>query len=482
MRPDIATSPLPARGPRYRMIWRWHFYAGLFCMPFVLWLASTGSIYLFKPQIDAWLERPYDHLTVNGPLATPSAQVAAALASEPGTVLNAYELPRTPHSAARVLVGEGSTVRRVYVHPQTLQVLGALDEDRRFTQLIFRLHGELLLGRGGSMLVELAASWAIVMLISGLYLWWPRDANGMAGVVYPRLRRGGRVFWRDLHAVIGLWVSAFALFLLVSGLPWATFWGGNLKTVRSLLAPAAQQQDWTTGSADEAQRVRAQNTQQEHIGHEHGGSGQGGHDMRMHDLHGMHDMPGMVGMESMMLPSFDGAALDRVVPVVAALELPPPVLVAPPSAAAAQWTARSDTQDRPRRVSLVLDAATGSIVTRVDFAQRPLLDRIIGTGVAAHEGQLFGWFNQLLGVLTALGLITLSVSALTLWWQRRPAGVLGAPASVVGERVGLPLVGLIVLFGVLLPLLGLSLIAVLVLERVLLRRIAPLRNFFGIAG
>src|SRR3546814_20721219 len=78
MKTDSATIPLSARGPRYRMIWRWHFYAGLFCMPFVLWLASTGSIYLFKPQIDHWLERPYDRLTINGPLATPSAQVAAA--------------------------------------------------------------------------------------------------------------------------------------------------------------------------------------------------------------------------------------------------------------------------------------------------------------------------------------------------------------------------------------------------------------------
>ncbi|HLH33890.1 MAG TPA: hypothetical protein VKX41_04400 [Alloacidobacterium sp.] len=28
----------------YRTIWRWHFYAGLFCIPFVLWLATTGSI------------------------------------------------------------------------------------------------------------------------------------------------------------------------------------------------------------------------------------------------------------------------------------------------------------------------------------------------------------------------------------------------------------------------------------------------------
>jgi uncharacterized iron-regulated membrane protein len=361
-----------------------------------------------------------------------------------------------------------------------LQVLGAVDEESRFTRLIFRLHGELLLGRGGSMLVELAASWAIVMLVSGLYLWWPRDADGFAGIAYPRLRRGGRVFWRDLHAVVGVWVSAFALFLLVSGLPWATFWGGNLKTVRTWFAPMAQQQAWTTGAADDAQRVRAQNTQHEHMGH--AGHEHGGHDMRMHGIHDMHDMPGMVGMSLMMLPTFDADALDRLVPVVSALHLPPPVLIAPPSAASAQWTARSDTQDRPQRVALTLDGERGAVLTRKEFRDQPLLDRIIGTGVAAHEGQLFGWLNQLLGVLTALGLITLVVSSLTMWWTRRPAGTLGAPPGVAGERVGAPLIALAVLFGVLLPLLGVSLIAVLVIERVLLRRIAPLRDFLGIAA
>ena len=26
----------------YRAVWRWHFYPGLLCLPFVLWLAATG--------------------------------------------------------------------------------------------------------------------------------------------------------------------------------------------------------------------------------------------------------------------------------------------------------------------------------------------------------------------------------------------------------------------------------------------------------
>jgi hypothetical protein len=85
----------------YRTIWRWHFYAGLFCIPFVIWLSITGSIYVFKPQIERFLDRPYDSLNVTGKRATADAQVKAALAAVPGSSLHYYELPRTPESASR---------------------------------------------------------------------------------------------------------------------------------------------------------------------------------------------------------------------------------------------------------------------------------------------------------------------------------------------------------------------------------------------
>ena len=50
------------RAALYRLIWRWHFYAGLFCIPFILALSLTGSIYLFRPQIDALLDSPYNQV------------------------------------------------------------------------------------------------------------------------------------------------------------------------------------------------------------------------------------------------------------------------------------------------------------------------------------------------------------------------------------------------------------------------------------
>ena len=143
--------------------------------------------------------------------------------------------------------------------------------------------------------------------------------------------------------------------------------------------------------------------------------------------------------------------------------------------------ARSDAQNRPLRVNLVLDAESGAVLERSDFADRPLLDRVIGVGVAAHEGQLFGWFNQALGVFTTSGLVLVSISATVLWWRRRQPGTLGAPAALASATT-LPIAffAIVAGLGILLPLLGLSMLGLGAIEFGVLRRIAPVRAFLGL--
>ena len=189
----------------YRTIWRWHFYAALLVMPLVLVLASSGAIYLFKPQIDRWEERDWRELGTAGAVS-PDAQLAAALAAFPGARFHAYRLPEAAGDAAMVHLalpkGDQAGAQPmvdVFVSPQG-KVLGSLDPETRITATIARFHGSLLLGRAGDWLVELAASWAIVMILTGLYLWWP-DGRGLAGVAWPRLSHGSRLAWRDMHAV-----------------------------------------------------------------------------------------------------------------------------------------------------------------------------------------------------------------------------------------------------------------------------------------
>jgi uncharacterized iron-regulated membrane protein len=445
--------------PDYRAVWRWHFYAGLFCIPFILILASSGSIYLFKPQIEAWIDRHYDDLAIKDRPASAADQIKAALAAFPGSTLNGFELPENAGSAARVIVRHDGKAKRVYVHPETLQVLKSVDESDRFMKVLFRVHGELLMGNRGSAIVELAASWAIIMIVTGLYLWWPRKAKTLGGIVYPRLGGGSRMFWRDLHGVTGFWISGLALFLLFSGLPWAKFWGDHFKNMRRLTGTAVARQDWTNGQASTTASPSSV-PPAEHS--EHGGGS------------------GRSRRRRAGATPFDLTAVDRIVVTLRPLGLLPPVVIEPPAGAAGDWTAKSMTPNRPRRVDLVVDGATGAIKDRKGFEDRHLIDRIIGTGIAAHEGQLFGWPNQLLGLVTAFGLVLLTVSSVVMWWRRREPGELGAPGPAASPRASVGFVILVTMFGIYLPLFGASLIAVLILEWTLLRRIPRIRDWLGL--
>jgi uncharacterized iron-regulated membrane protein len=463
------------RGLDHRTVWRWHFYAGLFCIPFILWLSVTGTIFLFHPQIQHYLDRPYDHLAIEQ-RSTANAQVQAALAAVPGTTLDSYQLPSTSSSAAEVLVDKGSEQFRVYVHPQTLAILKIDNEDHRVDTFTSRLHGELLMGKYGSWIIELAGSWAVVMIVTGLFLWWPSDTKGLGGVLYPRLGLNGRAFWKDIHSVVGIYVSVFALFLLFTGLPWAKSWGGYLKAIRHFSAGHAVTQDWTTTSAQllAARQARSTTAMEDMQG--------------MSGMHSMENMPGMehaqhaiFGRHTTMLAGPDAfAAIDKLVTTVAPLGLPNPVLISPPMHAGGNWTARSDTRDRPLRVDLVLNAQTGAIVKRTDFHSKPWLDRAIGFGIAAHEGQLFGLVNQMVSLFTTVSLVILSVSGVVMWRKRKPEGVLGAPTPIRRVRFSAGLITILTAFGLYFPFLGGSMILVYLAERFLIRKLTNVRNWLGL--
>lgn len=433
------------RGSLYRMLWRWHFYAGLICIPFVIWLSITGSIYLFRPQIDAWVDRDVAVLERTGNAATQQELVAAATAAVPGSTFAGLMLPEQADQAARVLVSDKGVRTRVYLHPDTMEVLKTQDEGSTWDRWIFKLHGELMLGTPGSIMVELAASWAIVMILTGLYLWWPRNAKGLGGVLWPRIGQGAKRFWRDLHAVVGIWVSAWALILLASGMPWALVWGNGFKMVREATGNAPITQDWTIGSIDDEHA--------EHFAQDTGVVDHSGH---------------------------GGVTLDQVYVLARAQNLAPPVILTPPTTSSNYWWAKSNAQNRPLQQSVAFDPMTGAEVSREVFEKKHIIDQIIGVGIAAHEGQLFGPVNQIIGVLTAAGLVTLCVSAFIMWRRRAPDGVLGAPPPIPDARLGWGLAAIIVVAAVLLPLLGASLLVIAILERGLLRRWPAARRWLGL--
>ena len=83
-------------------------------------------------------------------------------------------------------------------------------------------------------------------------------------------------------------------------------------------------------------------------------------------------------------------------------------------------------------------------------------------------------------MLTGLGLILMSVSSVMMWWRRRPQGVLGAPELSPNSKVSFWLGVLILMFGIYLPLFGISLIAVKLIEKLILSRVPAVRDWLGL--
>lgn len=440
--------------PDRRTLWRWHFFAGLFCLPFVAFLSLTGAIYLFKPQIDDWIDWRYDHLaTVLSP--SPTRDVQAALSAVPQGAFLAYELPRTSQSAARVLVSRPDGVAvRVYVDRNTHTILKTVLEESRFERLVFRLHGQLLLGNVGSVIMEMVASWTIVLIVTGVLLWWPRHQRGLAGIVYPRLRTKGRTCWRDLHAVTGVWTSVFLVLFLVSGLPWSFVWGHTLQSVENTVGRLTSVKDWEIGAVPAATVI---------AGHPLG------QPQKLPAKENM-DMPGMdMPVASTSFPEGDLlSGLDTVVKTASTLSLPAPVII---TRSGSLWTVRSDTQNRPLRESMTV-TPDGRVTAQTTFAQKSLIDRIIGYGVAAHEGQLFGGVNQAINLVVATGLLMMSSAATVLWLKRKPAGSSGAPPALHSQKYGIVGITSLVILGILLPELGVALL-VLVLANRMFARLRP---------
>ena len=420
----------------YRTIWRWHFYAGLLCIPLIITLSVSGGIYLFKPQIDAWVDAPYHNLTVTNKRSTAKQQIQAALIALPGAKFSSYQLTENEHQAVIIhLLNDGKRTL-AYVNPYSLEVMKIVAYNDQFIRMVRTFHGELLAGNVGSVIVELAACWAIVLIITGLYLWWPRSNRGLAGLFYLRLRQGRRLFWRDLHAVIGVWISTMVLFLLITGLPWALVWGSAFKELRQWNAEPMKQ-DWSLSRSEEKKNAAKITGRQTYVN------------------------------EKLLSQSI-------------ALNLAPPVLLSVSRNDPNVWQLKSRHQNRPLRSNAWLNGETGELISIKSFQERPVIDRAIGIGVAVHEGQLFGWFNQLLGVVTAVGLVVMSISGLVLWRRRNPVGVLGAPPLLPDVRVGKTVVMITVLLAAVLPLLAISILIIFLVEWLVLRRFERSRKWLGL--
>ena len=416
----------------YNFFWRWHFYAGLIVMPVVLVLAITGAIYLFESQIENLIYKDLLYLKKNIQINPDhDAIIESAKKHFDAKRINSYQPSASLNQSARVtLTSQDATKITAFIHPQTLVPLGSINESWRLMNIARNLHKNLMLGDVGRIITELTACWLIVMILTGIYLWWPRG-NKDHGVIIPNIKNNGkkisdRKIWREFHAVFGAWASVWLLLILLSGLPWTFIWGGLLS-------------DFSTRSNEGFPKAIFK------------------------------ERP--ISKSSIDLPE---VSMNKIFQIISKQNINHAFKIDYP------WWERGsyalmplrDGGDTKNVAYIFFDRKSGEILDQYRFNDLGKVGRLTSLGVAFHEGRLFGKTNQFLNLMAVFLLLTLMITGFTMWWKRKPYKSLGAPSLPHNVKLPKQIIALIIFVGLLLPLFGISVFLIWMGEKILNKKLS----------
>lgn len=396
----------------YGILWRWHFLAGVIACPIVFVIALTGALYTFQPELDPMV----DAQLVVGPSAQhASVDAMVRAATSRGCTVSGLVLPSARDRAASLYCLEGER-RRVLVDPYRGDVVGERAAGDTVFEVIFGLHWDLMLGAPGRVLVEWATSCAMLLLLSGAALWWPRGKRTRGGVWWPRRELRGRQWMRDLHAVAGAYMLPVLFAVTASGLMW------------TLLAGERRWHPLTEDAVHEAWDHPPASTPI-------AGASPIGYDAAL-----------------------AAARIDRATEPLAVYAQPP----LGPTGSYVFLRYDDSSEEAWHAESIWVDAYRGVELKRLGWDDRDAFGQLDSVLYSVHVGSLLGLPGRIAVCLAALVLAALCVTGPWMWWKRRPRGKVAAPPRA--ERRSWPLGVAIAVLGWLLPTLGVTLVAIVVVE------------------
>lgn len=209
-------------------MYRWHARAGLITGLFLTFICVTGSVAVFKPEIEACCDWGAPPVSADGraPIG-PEQAVATALAAHPGARANSVWLPAHPGASQ----SHGDTYRvnlslprasekpraiSVLVDPYANTVVAEHSGTPFWSNVVRQTHARFFYGSyWGRWLVGLLGIALTFAVVSGAWIYLRFNANRWRPML--RRGRGARVLLADLHKLFGIGALAFNLLFGVTG-------------------------------------------------------------------------------------------------------------------------------------------------------------------------------------------------------------------------------------------------------------------------
>ncbi|ALU73938.1 peptidase [Tenacibaculum dicentrarchi] len=400
-------------------LWKWHFIAGLVSLPFILVLSITGAIYLFNPDVES--KEVAKIQDVENLHKTPISyqqqweNAKEKLKKKPSSMV----INDNPQKATEFVVGRFSHKTTVFVNQYTGEATGTFSPKDTWMYTVRKLHGELLGGKVGTLLIELIASWMVVLIITGIYIWFPfASFKDLKGLFIIRFNQGKRILFRDLHAVTGFWMSLLLLLILAGGLPWTDVFGSNFKWVQKVTNTGFPKTWSGRGLTSEVKEKRM--------------------------------------------------TIEEMVAIANQQKLKGTVSIGLPKSAKSTFSVSNKTFPLDAQKKLHFNQYSGELIKAHTWSDVGFLMRGRMWVMAFHQGQFGGW-NWWLMFGVAIGLTLMTVAGLFSYLYRKQKGSWGVPKVSSQFKVGKLIVFILVLLGVLLPMFGVSLLLILLFEQLFKR-------------
>jgi len=422
----------------YQVTWRWHFYAGLLVIPFLLILSITGMVMLYDQQIQDYRYDGALNISAQETVISPSLQLEKVMQQHPQAQVKKFIHAHSADKANFVVIKEAGKTLHIAINPYTGELLTQIDRDDSWYALANDIHGSLLLGDWGDRLIEAATGLILLLIISGVFL-WASPKNSASIVWLPTRKLGKRVFYRQLHSTLGVYSVLFLIFFTLSGLSWSGVWGAKLV------------QAWSSFPSEKSAK-NVQLSQQSLASLNQGV---------------MEEIPWNLEQTKMPLSHQHAGTskvpmkleLDAIVDIAKRIKMQR-YQVNMPASKEGVYTLTSNTMSGdivdPRLDRTVhIDQYSGEVLVDIGFNDYSLLAKAMAAGIALHQGNVSG-FNLVANTLLCLVFMLICISAIKMWWQRRPKQrwSMNAPKKIaLSQRWYAGLVA-VVLVSVLFPLTG----------------------------
>jgi uncharacterized iron-regulated membrane protein len=219
-----ASAPRPGLTKR-QVFYRVHLWLGIAIGTYFAMLGISGSLLVFGRELDLYLNPSILKVTPAGDRLPVSAIMARLHEAHPGVHVATLNYPKTPDGVYSVKIGPAAASQlHVYIDPYTGRITGERTLASSFYGFLVYLHFNLFLGPGGRTLNGWGSVLLIVLLASGLVLWWPgKRANRAVWKARFTVRRdaGAPRFLYGLHNIVGVYPFVFSLLFTLTTLEFA---------------------------------------------------------------------------------------------------------------------------------------------------------------------------------------------------------------------------------------------------------------------